>query len=125
MSCGLEEKRDRKSGSTGSELQSKSRAIVSLLRYFYSKHRGRWLDNTINVFLCVFMFRREHTLSSIEVATSSSTAQREEGDKRTVISVKANKIRPNLLMLPYGQKPDMTEARGGGKRLSGVHVWFL
>lgn len=68
--------------------------------------------------LCVCFFNRAgvHALGSAHLATSSSITQKEAGEKRTVISVKANEIKPNLIVLPYGQTPDSTEGRGRGQR---------
>lgn len=47
----------------------------------------------------------------------------EEGDKCTVIPVKPNKIRPNVVMQPYGRKCHLTEGRGGEKCVKRVYVW--
>lgn len=80
-------------------------------------------DGLIAPLMCVFMCGSENALGPIRLATSSSITQREEGDKCTVISVKANKIRPNLIMQPYGRQPDLTEGRWGDKCVKCVHVW--
>ncbi len=73
-------------------------------------------DGLIAPLMCFSVFSCKHTLGSIHLATSPSITQREEGDKRTVISVKANKIRPNLIR-PYGQNPDFERRRKGRGRM--------
>ena len=91
--------------------------MVSVLRYLYSKQREERPDSTADVFVCfltslVFF----NALGSTHLATSSAITQKEAGEKRTVISVKANKIKPNLVVQPYGQTPDSTEGRGRGQK---------
>lgn len=85
--------------------------------YLYSRYRERRPDSAADVFVCVFFNRAGvHALGSAHLATSSSITQKQAGEKRTVISVKANEIKPNLIVLPYGQTPDSTEGRGRGQR---------